>query len=359
MRRGLFAALIIAMTVIGLLPMFGTSANAEDDAAAKEAELRGLLQKGLTIQEIDRELEKLAAQDERLASDMKDNETRIVQSKSDMVAAKEQAGKVLRSYYTGERPSIVMLLLTTDSLADLLKMLDYMNMIVTHDNRMLSTYKDSYDKLQELQASLADQREQLRRTKENYLAQKERVTALQGELDALLASSDQRDEYIKRIEQLNKQWETVGIPLFNRYLTELGESFQSFGELLTTDNFSLTGISSANFTITDVQLNSFLRSKNKLFDHLNFKFEQNEVIADGTEKGVDVTIRGVYKMEDKIIRFELLGLTFNGYELPDTTVKTMNEEYNHLGIDPSKVAGFLTPEDVVIEPGKLTVKLKF
>jgi peptidoglycan hydrolase CwlO-like protein len=358
MRRGWFAALTLSLTLACLFAASGARANAEDNAAAKEAELRGLLQKGLTIQEIDRELEKLAAKDERLAADMQVNEQRIELSRTEMTTAKEKAGKVLRSYYTGDRPSIIMLLLTTESFTDLLKMLDYMNMIVTHDNRMLNAYKESYNKLQTLQVDLSRQREELQRTKNDYLAQKERIVTLQAELDTLLAASGNRDEYVRQIGQLNEQWKTVGIPLFDRYLTQLGVSFKRFSELLSTDSFKMTSLNTADFDITDKQLNDFLRSTNHLFDHLNFRFAQGLVIAEGKEDGVDVSIKGVYKMAGKVIKFELLGLTFNGFDLPDTTVKSMNESYSSLGIDPSKVAAFLTPEDVVITDGKLTVKLK-
>jgi hypothetical protein len=312
----------------------------------------------LNIQEIDRELEKLAAKDERLAADMAANEQRIEQSRADMKAAKIKAGKVLRSYYTGERPSLIMMLITTESLADLLKMLDYMNMIITHDEHNLNAYKESYNKLQTQQAELARQREELQRTKMDYLAQKERVIALQTELDALLAASGNPEEVMRRIDDLNEQWKTKGLPLFDSYLRELGESLKSFEELLSTDSFKMTSLNTADFEITDKQLNDFLRRKNALFEHLDFKFKQGEVIADGHEDGIEVSIKGVYKMDGKSIRFEVLGLTFNGFDLPDTTVKSMNEEYKSLGIDPSKVAAFLTAEDVVITDGKLTIKLK-
>jgi len=356
MRRGWAAALLICLTVLCMLPTAGSSAWA-DELSGKEAELRALLQKGLTVQEIDRELEKLAAQDEKLVAAMTENEKKIEQSQIDMKAAKVKAGKVLRSYYTGERPSIVMLLLTTESIDDLFRMLDYMGMIISHDEKMLSTYKSAYAKLQDQQNQLAGQRQQLQKTKAEYLVQKERIVTLQAELDALLADSGKREELQKQIDALNEQWKSKGLPLVDRYLTELGESMNSFSELLSSDNFRMTSLNTATFEITDKQLNSFLRSKNHIFDNLVFHFEPGQVIAEGQENGVAIQFVGVYKMMDKEIIYEVLSLKFNDYVLPDTTIRTFNEQHT-LGIDPSAVAAFLTAEDVVIESGKLAIKLK-
>lgn len=332
--------------------------NAEETTInGKEAELRALLQKGLNIQEIDRELEKLAEKDDKLVQELQKNAERIETQKQDMKSVKEKAGKVLRSYYTGDRPSLLQVILTTESLNDLFKTLDYMNMIITHDSRVLSSYKSSQQKLQALHQQLSDQRKELEQTKADYIAQKTRVIALQAELDAILAVSDNKEQLIEQIDALNDQWRSKGLPLFKRYLSELSKSMQNIAELLSTDNFKLSSLNTAVFEITDTQLNTFLRSKNALFEHLNFRFEDGFFMADGKQDDIEVSIKGTYTMDEDKIRFELTGLSFNKLDLPDTTIKDLNDQYN-LGIDPSQVSSIFSAEAVTVEKGKLVIKLK-
>jgi len=351
----IFLCLILMFICISPLLI---GANAEETTiSTEEADIRELLQKSLTIQEIDRELERLTAKDAKLVQAMSDNETLINQQKDEMKGVKEKAGKILRSYYTGDRPSIIQVLLTADSLSDLFKTLEYMNMIITHDSRVLTSYKSSQEKLQTLQQELAKQRDELAYAKADYIAQKERILLLQAELDKLLAQSDNKDKLIEQINALKDQWRTKGLPLFNQYLTELSKSMSSFTDLLSKDNFKLTSLNSAEFIISDTQLNQFLRSKNKVFDNLNFTFEDDYFIAEGHEGDIQVSIKGTYTLLEDKIKFELLGLTFNQFDLPDTTIKDLNEQYS-LGIDPSQVSSIFTADGVIVEQGKITIKLK-
>lgn len=357
MKRFLQLFLCLCLLFICITPrLIGVNAE-EITMSDKEAELKTLLQKGLNIQEIDREIEKLTAKDAKLVQDMKQNEDLINKQKEEMKGVKDKAGKILRSYYTGDRPSIIQVLLTADSFNELFKTLEYMNMIITHDTRILKAHKSSQEELQALQQQLSKQREELSKAKADLITQKERITVLQAELDALLAQSDNKESLIKQINTLNEQWRTKGLPLFNRYLTELSKSMGSFTELMSTDNFKLTSLNSAEFEITDLQLNEFLRSQNELFNNLNFRFEEDYFIADGQEDNIEVSIKGTYKLDDDKIRFELLALTFNQFDLPDTTINDLNEQYA-LGIDPSQVSSIFSADGVTIEKGKINIKLK-
>lgn len=355
MKRFGVVGLCLLLCLLCVSPLL--SVHAEQGRTDKESELRDLLQRGLTIQEIDRELAKLADKDKKLADEMRQNEQEMDQHQRDFQQAKDKMGKVLRSYYTGDRPSLFRILVSTESLSDLFKMMEYMNMIISHDNRVLTTYQRSYQQLQAMQQQLILQREEIAKTKANYIKQKDRIIALQSELDALLAASGNSEEILEEIAALNKQWENEGLPLFNRYLSELSKSLKDFSDLLSTDNFKLTSLNTAIFEINDSQLNSFLRNKNKIFENLTFRFEDESLIADGSDDDIQISIQGTYTMDDQFIRFELISLSFNGFELPDTTIQEMSDQYE-LGIDPSKVMSFLSAEDIILEKGLLTIKLK-
>lgn len=355
MKRLGVVCLCMILSLLCVYPLL--IVHAEQGETNKESEIRDLLQRGLTIQEIDRELAKLAVKDKKLAEEMELNEQQMDQHQRDFQQTKDKMGKVLRSYYTGDRPSLFRILLSTESISDLFKIMEYMNMIISHDNRVLTSYQSSYQQLKAMQEELIRQREEIAKTRADYLMQKERVIALQSEFDALLDASGNREEILEEIAELNKQWADEGLPLFNRYLSELAKSLKDFSDLLTTDNFKLTSLNTAVFEINDSQLNAFLRNKNKIFEHLTFRFDEDALVADGSDGDIQISIQGTYKMDDQFIRFELTSLIFNGFELPDTTIQEMSDQYE-LGIDPSQVMSFLSAEDIILKQGLLTIKLR-
>jgi len=177
-------------------------------------EVRELLQKGLTIYEIDRELVRLGEQEEQIALRLSEVGENIRRQEAEMKKKKEAAGKVLRSYYMGQRRSLVLALIRMDNFYDMLRAYDLMKRIYRHDRRVLESYRDQLNELKSLERELASAREQMREVRELLVAERDQLLRVQSELDAALAimEQDEAEQIRRQIEALTRQWEAKASP---------------------------------------------------------------------------------------------------------------------------------------------------
>lgn len=358
MCKKIMSFLVAALLLISISPLVRSS-NAADTAELQEA--KELVQKGLTIYEIDREVERLNTQDAKIVTQIHNTQADIEKQDAKVQETRKHAGKVLRAYYTGERDSIWLLLFSVKSFADVLKTFEYLNMIVQNDHRSLTAFTESFNQLKELQIKLESSRAELQQTKSNYLKQRERLVALQEELDRQLAVSAQAKVVEEQIKSLNDEWNQKGLPLFREYFEQLSISFMALPELVTKNDGK--NLSANGFTLTDAELNEFLISKNELFKSLAFRFSGGKVTAAGKKDGQDIIIDGNFVVIEgkdmNEVRYKVEQLSFNGYRLPDTTIASLVDEFK-LGFFPRKSTnGFIEVTNVEYEEGKLIIKLKF
>ncbi|MCR8641946.1 hypothetical protein NV379_04680 [Paenibacillus sp. N1-5-1-14] len=359
MKRIFPILLTLILILMCVSPMVYVHAEEETVIKSKQDELQSFLQKGLTIQEIDRELLNLSKQDEVLVVKLHENEAQTEKQKLEVEKTKKKAGKTLRAYYTGERPSIWVYLFSPTSLTDLLQTLEYMNQIVENDERALKSHKQSTNKLKEIEAEYTSERAALQQTRDQFILQKDRILTLQKDLDEALAVSGKKEELQTQIDALNQEWKLRGLPLFEQFTSALNRAFNDFGELMDAkgDNFKFTGLQSAIFQITEKQLNDFLRKKDSIFNDLAFTFVDKQLIASGQKEGMAFEMKGNYSLENNYIKFNITGMKFNGLLLPESTSKLLEEQHD-FGINTQKVSAFVKPTDVTIEPGKLVISLK-
>jgi hypothetical protein len=345
-----------------LLLLSASPAHAEDSNDTKEAQ--ALLQKGLTIYEIDREVERLNEQDKKISDQIQNTGIDMVKQDKNVQASRKHAGRVLRAYYSGDRDNIWLLIFTVRSFTDALHTFEYLNMIVQNDHRALNTFTASYQQLQKLKTQLEASRIELQKTKDNYLKQRVRLVELQAELDKQLAVSVQGKVVEAQIKVLNDEWKRKGLPLFRQFFEKLSIAFVDLPELFTKDtgkNLVFEGSKGAVFTLTDQSLNSFLQSKNELFTQLSFRFNEGKVLVSGKKDDADIQIKGNFLLipgqDMNEVRFTVDQLVFNGFQLPDTTIASLQEEFG-LGFFPKKSAKVEVTE-VLNQEGKLVIRLKF
>ncbi|WP_090669871.1 hypothetical protein [Paenibacillus tianmuensis] len=360
-------AILALFSVYGCLSaLWPYSAYAE----SRQAD-RSLLQKGLTIYEIDQELSRIADQEIKLQTQMQSAEQQIREAEHSTSEAKIHAAKVVRSYYMGDRDSLWTLLFSVGSFSDAVSVLDYLQMILHNDKQALQRHTDAWQRLTSVKKELAEAHTSLQQTKERYLQQRERLAALQKEVNAQLADSKEQAALLQQqMLELNKLWEDKGIPLFKTYFQALAGAMQQLPELVTSGgdmnkngNLVMNGVN-YTFQMTDSELNDFLRKKDERFRNLTFHFYPDQISASGQEGGIAVMIRGSYEMaamEDgtskPFIRFRILEMQFNGFSLPSTTVEEFEKSFN-LGIYPQHIASFLQVTGVRLEEGKLSIMLK-
>lgn len=323
-------------------------------------ETHKLLQKSLTIFEIDQELSRLTAQEDDIAKQISLTEQNIEQKNQLVQETRQHAGKVLRSYYMGERYSIWIMILSAKSFSQALTIFEYFNRIIDNDHRLLHNYLLSSQELQNLQQQLNHTQTLLKKLKAQFVEQRKMLVDLQKEVDEQLAKHPEAEKLTQQINTFTANWEKQGIPLFRTYFKALNEATLQLPELFANkDNLIVQGFN-YTFQITDKQLNQFLRSKNPIFINFSFSFMDDQVVARGKKDDVDVSIKGHYIVEEQpvnAIRFVIDELIYNAFTLPSTTANSLEKEFE-LVLYPQNFASFFYATGVQIEKEKLAVLMK-
>lgn len=356
--RHLFLYTLIFAWLISLF--IGHSSIANSDTISID-DHHQLLEKGLTIYEIDQELLRIADREAQVALEIKEATIKLQEEEEIVQDKRERAGKIIRAYYSGERSNLLRVILFIDNFSDAWTVIEYLQVIFANDQYILQTYLDSYRELKQSIAALKEIEVQLQEIKQLYLDQRNRLVQLQEELDAQLAELPDKEEVLSEIEQLTLRWEQHGLPLFQQYFSSLSEAMQQLPEILSEYEGMLTAKGLQwTFTMTDEQLNSFLRNKNEQFHQLTFKFEEDRIIAVGEADDTTIQIGGQYVVLDEPVNhigFILDELQYDGYYLPDTTQQQFTEQFD-LGFYPQNIIPFVVASDVVVEEGKLIVQLR-
>lgn len=322
---------------------------------------RRLLEKSLTVYELDREIARLGEEEERLTRSIRENAALAERANERVEERKRHAGRVLRSVYTGERSTIWMTMLHARSLKDALLLWEQLRLILERDERMLDAYLREYRTLKEMNAKLEADRRELAGLKAAFVAERERRLAAEREVQRELAARADKDRIEQEMKQLVKRWEERGLPLFTRTFSALADAMPNLPELFKQNNRMLTA-SGFNYTfqIGDEELNRFLRDKNKELDGFAFSFRNDRIDVGGRKDGVEMTVSGRYVVEqepENAVRFRIDALTFDGFALPESTFRQLERQFD-LAFYPRKIAPFLQATDVRTESGKLTVLLK-
>ncbi|OCT17120.1 hypothetical protein A8709_24355 [Paenibacillus pectinilyticus] len=361
MKSKKLTAMLLSIVMLTQLTLPYTAVSAEETGTAQD-EAKELVQKGLTIFEIDKEVARLNDQDAKIGEQIKQNEQDIAKQSGNVDTTRKHAGKVLRAYYTGDRDSIWMLLFAASSFTDALRMFEYLQMIITNDHRSLAMFTDSFQKLKKLQTVLADSRTQLQTTKDKLLQQRERLVKLQEDLDKQLAISTQAAAITAQIKSLNDQWKQDGLPLARDYLDNLSTAFRALPDFLMAGKYISVTSNTPVVNLTDTDFNAYLHSKSDLLQTLNFEFKDGAMIATGKKGDLQISIYGNFVLltnADNMneVRFVVDNLEFNGFKLPDTTIADFSKDFQ-LGFVPKKVASYLDVLSVETKKGVAVVKLK-
>ncbi|WP_019533042.1 hypothetical protein [Paenibacillus ginsengihumi] len=368
-RHVMLVCLLVAALTAAPCAAIGETARQSGGDALREAS-RQVLQKGLTLYEIDQELSRIAELEQQLNAQISATEQELERARASSDEARRHAGKVIRAYYMGDRDTIWLLLFSIRSLSDALSTLEYLQMILSSDRRALRQHSEEQARLSRITEELAQSRLALQESKERYLSGRERLVALQKELDEALAASGQADQLRQQMEALNAQWQEEGVPLFKTYFRELAKAMKDLPEMVTAGSggnsrLILNGFN-YTFQLTDEELNEFLRQKNELFHRLTFRFTADQVIAEGMHENTTVLIKGNYRLETKnasdgkavqYAKYSIDELQYNGYMLPDTTIRALESEFD-LGIYPQNIASFLQVTGIDLEEGTMSVMLK-
>jgi hypothetical protein len=326
-------------------------------------ETRQLLEKSLSITEIDREIARIADLRRQTLERMENTLSQLDRLEQALIAQREKADEVLRAYYMGRKDFIFGVLLSSRSLKDLFYAWELIEILLQSDRRTLDEYALAYDRLQEGYRSLERDQAELQQVEDSLRAQRERLVALQEEVDRTLAQSNDEARLRRMMEELNEYWKTAGLLEVKRVLSALAEAMHDLPEwILEQPGMVTTSGLSAKLTVTDTALNEYLQSRNQeVFRYFSIRFEQNRMVASGDNGDMQIEIGGHYTIQEEpvnALQFHVDSLFFNGLELPDTTRADLEREFD-LGFYPELLVAFVKVQKVSIAPGLLTVELKF
>lgn len=351
-----FIIVIITITALLLLklPVMAEPQPTEDE------HIKELLEKSLSVVEIDKEIERIQAQKLVLEEDMAQTRLLLANQEEQIADKREAAGKVLRAYYMGDRNILLQALLSFNSLPDLFAMLDYIDIIIAQDKLAITTYKEHYRQLQSGYSKMEDNKEELQSVESRLRTQRDRVLALEQQIDTELAGRSDGERLRLMMQELTTYWETAGLGEVELYFGALSKAMQQLPTWIQ-DNKEYLEIDGFNYTIRVPQdaLNLFLREQDDRFDTFSFVFEDDKVTAQGMRDGMELSITGHYTVEnepDNGIIFHVDELLFNGFALPDTTRQTLEDQFD-LGFYPSLIISFLKATSVETKDGELIIKL--
>ncbi|WP_053375482.1 coiled-coil domain-containing protein [Paenibacillus sp. FJAT-27812] len=325
-----------------------------------EEDMHSLLEKSLSVVEIDKEIVRIQEQKQQLTLTMTDTEKQLHLQEQQISDKQDEAGSVLRAYYMGDRDFLFRALLSFDSLSELFQMLDYAEIILTQDKHTLNTYVEQYKKVKEGYQKLETRQDELNTIEEQLRTQRERVVALEKQLDAQLSGRSDADRIRILMKELTSYWDTAGIDVVKQYFRALSKAMKKLPTWIQ-DNKQLLEIKGFQYTIRvpENDLNAFLREQNDIFNNFAFEFVDGKVVAQGKQGNMEIKVAGHYTVENEpknAILFHVDELLFNGFALPDTTRRALEKEFD-LGFYPDLIVSFLKADSVEMSDGELTIKL--
>ncbi|OKP91123.1 hypothetical protein A3844_04635 [Paenibacillus helianthi] len=359
--------ILLCFTVLPLTPPDflsadpGTGLSSSSPPVMPDNEVtRKLLEQTLSSAEIEQEISRITTEQQALEEKTSLLEKRAASQQSAIQNQREQAGAIIRSYYMGERDGLLTAVLSAKSIGRLLALYDYYEIIIGRDRDILSQYEVDYKKLKATLSAAQRSSEELATLKTALVQQKDRIEALHEDINKGIQSSSDPASMSALLEEFTKYWENIGVHEVKTYFKALSSAMKHLPEFVQSHDGLMTRKGMIyNLALKEEDLNEFLLSQNELFKDFAFHFNDNEITASGKSGGLSLTLTGHYTIQEEPVNgliFHVDHVLFNGLELPDTTRKTLEEEFD-LGFYPEKIVSFLRATEVSSRDGVLHVKL--
>lgn len=355
------------ITILCLLLMIGSVVSPKSGFALSEPtdinseEARKLLEDSLSIVEIDHEIERIGQKQQELEQTQRSLQTKITDIEQHIEYRREQAGVVLRAYYMGERDNLLSLLLSAKSLTGFFRILDFYELIIQNDQNILMAYDQQYKELVSAQTEAERNAAQLITVKDSLIKQRERVLALEKQVDGAIATSSNPEAMTKLIEEFTLYWENVGMYELKRHFRALADAMNNLPTFIqSSKNMLKTNGKEYSISIHEDDLNAFLRSQNEIFNTFAFHFDNGTISAEGKSGNLTLLIEGKYTIindPENAIMFQIDKLVFNRLELPDTTRQALQNEFD-MNFYPKQLVSFVKATEVSTMDKILFVKLE-
>lgn len=357
-------SLIGLMMMIVLITIVPCATDAKSSPRVKrsiQSTAKGLqlLQKSLSITELDKDINQILVHEKAAVQERKRLEIMLQRQEKAFEQKREQAGRVLCSYYIGERDSILQAILTSTRVHHLFLRFEYLQLLFQTDYERLNDYKEQISVLYQLRNENAQLEKKLLDVRTRLVLQRDRLIKLQKQLDADVSASNNPAAMTKLIQQFTSYWQNIGLAEVRYYFRALAKSIGAFPHFIK--NNSDISMQGTNYTITirEELLNQFLWKQDPMFQVLTFQFKDGVVIAKGERSNMSVRVEGHYTIESEPVNHILFHIDrtfFNGLQLPESTRRDLEQSVD-LSFYPKKLVPFLKAKEVTIANKMIVVKL--
>ncbi|MGC5325583.1 coiled-coil domain-containing protein [Brevibacillus sp. SYSU BS000544] len=318
-----------------------------------------ILQQHFTQMELERNLTLVKAEEATLFREIEKLDQQLISKEQHMRQMRKHAGDVARAYYMGERDSLLSLLFETKNFNDLLLLLDFLEYLFERDMSKLETFQAERQQAIELQASKQVRLNKVQQLRTHFEQQLAEIKRIQAEKEKNLQTLKDPTSVQTLMDHIITDWRNRGLPAFRTYFAALSTVMLELQELATPEHIQSNGLFSHRLTIGEAEFNQFLASKNELFKESKFQFTNNQLIVDGSYQQMNLKIVGNYELVSPTeLKFHMKQLLFDGFLLPDTTIKELEKEYN-LGFYPTLISPNIKVEGMTLADQKLELDIKF
>jgi peptidoglycan hydrolase CwlO-like protein len=237
MKKKIISAIIAGVILVTSLPAIKVSATPSDVEKAR-SEYQALKDK---VNEISVKIQNLDAEISPLVQKMNDNEAEItkvnkeidstnkeiVQAKEDINSQEEVLGDRLREVYkSGGQVSYLTVLLSSDSLSDLISNIDSAKRVVELDNKVVDELNSSKDKLDEKVESLQAKNDEIVSLNNEIKTKKDEAEAKKSEQEVLVKQAKQEQAEYDKLYLADEEREIVA-----SFIATATNSSSSIGEL--------------------------------------------------------------------------------------------------------------------------------
>lgn len=326
-----------------------------------DEETKDILQSSLSIVEIDKEIARLEQRLLQLEQHLAELDVDLLDKELQLVEKREAAGKVLRSYFMGDRTDLLLSILGSTSLESVLKKIEFYELIMKHDQHILNSYKDQHEALEQQYGEYTAEQIKIEQATLALQEQREEVIRLEKQIDEKLANRDDSEKILLLMDELTRMWNEEGIEQVEHYLYLLNDAMQKFPTWLQKQS-EYTKIKALTYTINlpEQALNDFLREQHEDFNHFAFSFTNDQLVVKGQDDNLEIELIGQYTIIDEprhFIQFTIDSLYFNKFSLPKTTIDDLMLKYD-LNFYPALIVSFLRATEVQLSDGYLKIELK-
>jgi len=348
--------LLYAAYLTAFLSLSGMSAA---HAELNLDETRDLLQKSLTVTQIDTEIARIETEQAKVSASILAAEAGMKEQEAQVAKTRERLGQVLRAYYKGERDSLWLALFRAKSFSQLLSFYDYLSYLYRSDRIALVGYRDEYAKLQESHRKLELTQMELANLKAEFVRQRDRMMALQAEIDKKLQEHpDVAAALAQQMSAVQTSWKEKGLPLFQQYFNAMSDAMQKLPEKIIGSK-EKRYIKGTVLEISDADLTAMLRAEKSELTHLALIFQDGHFEAKSKEGDVEASIVGHYTVEENPnrLQFHVDKLEYNGFQLDETTSRSLEKTYD-MSFAPGLVLPMLYAKEVTTDAGVLLIRFQ-